>query len=218
MGSRLLLLYFCDDKELTMPIITGILLGLSTLLFVGPVFFYLLKSSMENGTKAGFSVAVGIILGDIICVLLAIYGVGDYLDTPIVQKWFAIIGGSLLIIMGIKSLFLTKSKPEKDLNKPSQSLLKFGINGFLINFVNPFVFAVWFGFYTLNTVKYEYDFDIQFSLIVTLLTIFLTDILKAIFANKIKKWINPLAFSKVVKGFGFIMICFGIRLFISLFA
>ncbi len=64
-----------------MPIVTGVLLGLSTLLFVGPVFFYLLKSSMENGVKSGVAVAVGIILGDIICVLLAIYGIGDYLET-----------------------------------------------------------------------------------------------------------------------------------------
>lgn len=200
-----------------MPILTGILLGLSTLLFVGPVFFYLLKSSMETSIKAGFAVAIGIILGDIICVLLAIYGVGDYLDTPIVQKWFAIIGGLLLILMGMKSIFSKKDKTSGNVQKAAQSLLKFGINGFLINFVNPFVFAVWFGFYTLNTVKYDNYFEIQLSLIVTLLTIFLTDMLKVIFANKIKKWVNPLVFNKILKVIGFIMICFGIRLFISLF-
>jgi threonine/homoserine/homoserine lactone efflux protein len=200
-----------------MPIITGFLLGLSTLLFVGPVFFYLLKSSMEKGVKAGVSVAIGIILGDIICVLLAVYGMGDYLETPEVQKWFAIIGGSLLILMGIKSLLPVKNKIKNKTKKGPQSLLKYGINGFLINFVNPFVFAVWFGFYTLSSAKFENDFDVKMTLVITLLTIFITDILKSIFANKIKKWINPLVFSKIVKVIGFIMICFGIRLFISLF-
>mgnify|MGYP002332913826 CR=1 FL=1 len=201
-----------------MPIVTGVLLGLSTLLFVGPVFFYLLKSSMENGVKSGVAVAVGIILGDIICVLLAIYGIGDYLETPIIQKWFAIIGGLLLILMGIISFFSKKEKNKIKGNKGEASLLKYGINGFLINFINPFVFAVWFGFYTLNSAKYEDSFDIKTSLIVTLLIIFITDILKAIFANKIKKWISPLVFSKMVKIIGVIMICFGIRLFISLFS
>jgi len=55
-------------------IISGILLGLSTLLFLGPVLFYLLKSSMESGFKAGVAVASGIILGDIICVILVLSG------------------------------------------------------------------------------------------------------------------------------------------------
>lgn len=200
-----------------MPIVTGVLLGLSTLLFVGPVFFYLLKSSMENDVKSGIAVAVGIILGDIICVLLAIYGIGDYLETPTVQKWFAIIGGLLLILMGIKSFFPKEKRNKIKEDKGASSLLKYGINGFLINFVNPFVFAVWFGFYTLNSAKYENSFDIKTSLMVTLLTIFITDILKAIFANKIKRWISPLVFSKMVKLIGFIMICFGVRLFTSLF-
>jgi len=132
-------LYFRSYKKIKMPILTGLLLGLSTLLFVGPVFFYLLKTSMENGFNAGFSIAIGIILGDLICVLLAFYGVGDYLEIAIVQKGFAIIGGLLLIILGIKSFFPTDHIEEKIIKKKPQSLLRFGINGFLINFINPFV-------------------------------------------------------------------------------
>ena len=123
----------------------------------------------------------------------------------------------LLILMGIKSFFPKEKRNKIKGDKGASSLLKYGINGFLINFVNPFVFAVWFGFYTLNSAKYESSFDIKISLMVTLLTIFITDFLKAIFANKIKKWVNPLVFSKVVKVIGFIMICFGVRLFTSLF-
>jgi threonine/homoserine/homoserine lactone efflux protein len=199
-----------------MPIITGILLGLSTLLFVGPVFFYLLKSSMQNGVNAGLAVAIGIILGDIICVLLAIYGVGKYLENPVIQQWFALVGGLLLIAMGVKSFFPKTEKEKTNSDKKAESVLKFGINGFLINFVNPFVFAVWFGFYTLSVVKFENELDVKIVLIATLITIFLTDILKVVFANSIKSWITPQVFRQLVKVIGFIMICFGIRLFYSL--
>ena len=200
-----------------MPIITGIFLGLSTLLFVGPVFFYLIKSSMGNGVKSGVAVAIGIVLGDLICVLLAVYGIGDYLETPLVQKWFAIIGGLLLIIMVMKPFISSKKIKEKEVNKKADSLFKHGLNGFLINFVNPFVFAVWFGFYTLLSSKYDSGFEVKTALFFTLFIIFLTDVLKAVFAHKIKNIITPSFFDKMLKVIGFLMIGFGIRLFFSLF-
>ena len=49
-----------------MSILTGLFLGLTTLLFIGPVFFYLLKTSIEYGVKPGVSVAFGIIIGILI--------------------------------------------------------------------------------------------------------------------------------------------------------
>ena len=85
-----------------MPILTGILLGLTTLLFIGPVFFYLLKSSIESGFKVGLAVATGIIIGDIFCVLLAVYGFGSYFESTETQKWFAGLGGLILFIFGSK--------------------------------------------------------------------------------------------------------------------
>ncbi len=200
-----------------MPIVTGILLGLSTLLFVGPVFFYLIKSSLESGLKSGIAVAIGIILGDLICVFLAVYGVGEYLENTIIQKWFAFFGGLILIAMGIKSFVNTKLKKINEVTKKANSLLKYGLNGFLVNFVNPFVFAVWFGFYTILINKYNSDLEIKTALLFILVTIFLTDTLKAIFAHKIKTIITPKTFDKIVKIIGFIMILFGVRLMISLF-
>jgi threonine/homoserine/homoserine lactone efflux protein len=49
-----------------MELITGILLGLSTLLFIGPVFFYLVKTTLEGGIWAGVSVAIDVVIGDVI--------------------------------------------------------------------------------------------------------------------------------------------------------
>mgnify|MGYP003340062785 CR=1 FL=1 len=46
----------------------GVLAGLSMLLFIGPVFFTLLKSALQHGIKTGVSVAFGIFISDVICV------------------------------------------------------------------------------------------------------------------------------------------------------
>lgn len=198
-------------------ILLGILLGLSTLLFIGPVFFYLLKSSLENGFKAGLLVAIGIIIGDIICVLLAVYGMGSYFENPIFQKWFASLGAVLLLFFGLNYLLKPKDSSDKEGKFESKKPIIYFINGFLINFINPFVFAVWFGFYTLNISKFENIDLVKISLGITLLTIFITDIIKAYFANKLSQFVHSKKLKIAYKITGIIMLVFSIRLIYTFF-
>ena len=198
-----------------MAILIGILLGLSTLLFIGPVFFYLLKSTLEYNIKAGIAVAIGIIVGDIICVILALKGVGSFFEIQENKQWLALVGGLLLLIIGLKYIFNPKIK-NKSKSFKSKSLLKYGINGFLINFVNPFVFAVWIGFLSINQSKLDDKSSIVVSLVFTLITIFITDCLKAVYASKLKRFISSKKLQITFKIFGVIMVLFSIRL-ISMF-
>jgi len=198
-----------------MEIITGILLGLSTLLFIGPVFFYLLKSSLESGIKAGIAVAVGIILGDIIYVVLVLKGIGGFLQEEENSKWIALAGGLLLIGMGIKYLFSPATKTEIAGRLNSKSLSIYGLNGFLINFINPFVFGVWVVFLTINQSKFDNELSILISMSTILAVIFLTDLLKAFFAYKLKIFMNASRLKAVYKVFGVIMILFGGRLILT---
>jgi len=195
-----------------MEISTGFLLGISTLLFIGPVFFYLLKSSLESGYKAGIAVALGIIIGDIIYVVLVLKGIGGFLHNEGNSKWMALLGGLLLMGMGIKYLLNPASKKEVHGKLKSKSLLVYTINGFIINFVNPFVFGVWVVFLTINQSKFEKESSVIISMTTILAVIFLTDILKALFAHKLKKFMNESRLKTMYKVFGVIMIVFGSRL------
>ena len=199
-----------------MALFTGLLLGLGTLLFIGPVFFYLIKSTLESGFKAGIFVALGIILGDILCLLIALYGSSEFMAQPTFVLWASIIGGTLLLFMGLKYVL----KPNLDTTVKGRlqrsSLLVYGINGFLINFVNPFVFAVWFGFVSYTKALYG-NGTALFSLVITLSVIFSTDVLKALFAERISHLIEPQKLKNIFRVFGFLMICFSIRLLIHPF-
>lgn len=188
------------------------MLGLSTLLFIGPVFFYLLKSSLEAGIKAGIAVAIGIIIGDIIYVLLVLKGLGEFLENEENSKWMALAGGLLLVGMGIKYLFFPSSKTAVSVKLPSKSFSIYALNGFLINFINPFVFGVWVVFLTINQTKFESRISIIISMSTILAVIFITDLLKAFFAHKLKKIMNPARLKVMYKVFGAVMIGFGIRL------
>ena len=199
-----------------MALFTGLLLGLGTLLFIGPVFFYLIKSTLESGFKAGIFVALGIILGDILCLLIALYGSNDFMTRPTFVLWASIIGGTLLLFMGLKYVL----KPNLDTTVKGRlqrsSLLVYGINGFLINFVNPFVFAVWFGFVSYTKALYDNGTAV-FSLVITLSVIFSTDVLKALFAERISWLIEPQKLKNIFRVFGALMICFSIRLLLHPF-
>ena len=199
-----------------MPILTGIFLGLTTLLFIGPVFFYLLKSSLESGFKAGIAVALGIIIGDIICVLLAIYGFGSFFESAENQKWFAGIGGVILLFFGLKNILKPSISDTKTKKNSKKSMFIYGLNGFLINFINPFVFAVWFGFYTINKAKYNEN-EVIFSLVITLLFIFITDVIKAYFAQKLTLVLKKNRIEKLFRIVGIIIIGFAIILIITIY-
>lgn len=194
-----------------MAIITGILLGLSTLAFIGPVLFYLLKSAIESGFKAGIAVAMGIILGDIICVVLAFYGAEHFFNNIDNQRWIALGGGLILLAIGLKYVLKPNINTEVKEKFKQKNLAIYFVNGFLINFVNPFVFAVWFGFVSYNQAIFS-STETYLSLAVTLLTIFSTDILKAYFSDRLVSLIKPAKIKTLFMVFGVIMIVFSLRL------
>ena len=199
-----------------MEIITGILLGISTLIFMGPVFFYLLKSTLDSGVKAGIAVAVGFFTGDLIYVIIAVKGIGSYFESPHNQKILSVAGGFLLIFLGIKYLLQKRILPKEQKTVSKNNWIYF-LNGFLINFANPFVFGVWIGFFAIVQSKTETDQEVVTALVCTLLTILITDILKVLFAHRIKRWIQPHLLHKIYKGIGILMIGFGLRLLCFIF-
>jgi threonine/homoserine/homoserine lactone efflux protein len=198
-----------------MEITTGILLGLSTILFLGPVFFYLVKSTLEHGIIAGLAVALGIIIGDIIYVILVLKGFSTLLDNPVYTKWLSIAGGLLLVIMGLS--YLLKKSPIKEIEGKyaAKSFGMYALNGFILNFINPFVLAVWIGFLTINEAIFHNQSSVMVSLGITLLVIFATDCLKVVFATKLKPLINAKKLKAIYKVFGSLMILFGIRLLLN---
>lgn len=193
----------------------GILFGISTILFIGPVFFLLLKSSIDESKEAGFSVALGIIVSDILCLYLCSY------FAPFFQKQqnlqiAAVLGSILLLVMGI-SYIKSKYKVQSKKKFTNRSFMNFFTKGFLINFVNPFVFAVWLGFiiYANKTFSTQYD-RVTFHTGI-LVGIFSTDILKVFLAQPIKTKLTPKLMEKIYKIIGVILLIFSLRMLVFAF-
>jgi threonine/homoserine/homoserine lactone efflux protein len=196
-----------------MSFIKGYITGLALIILIGPVLFILLKASLERGTKAGLSVAFGIFVSDIIAVTLCMAGFSRLFQNPEFQKWIAIIGGFIVAILGIKYIIRpgipTSAASKKISNK---TLLTAFVQGFLINFVNPFVFMVWMGIITSASMSYGYSTSLYIFLSGTLLGILTLDVSKVFLAARLSSFLQTRNLNKAFQASGLILTILGIRM------
>ena len=195
-----------------MAFLKGILTGLTTLVFVGPVFFTLLKNALQRGTMSGVLTALGILISDIvvllICYFLAADLINEYINAPIVK----FIAASILLAFGVVFFI----KPVKQLSSSegaaSKGLLKSFSQGFLVNFANPTVFVVWIGFAALAHSMYAETTSLLLYFVGILTAIFVTDTLKSIGASKLKPYLKSSYLSGIFKIIGLLVAGTGIYL------
>ncbi len=204
-------LFLLLQKQKTMVFLKGYLVGLALIILVGPVFFTLLQSTLQYNYKSGLAVALGIFISDIICVLLCSFGAASFFNTRENQVIIGLLGAFILIGFGLNYLLRPPQTQEINLSLSSSDYVGFFAKGFLVNFVNPFVFLVWLGIIANAATTYGYTYILAIYLTGALLGILTTDSLKAIFAHKIKPFLQVKHFQYLYRIIGVLLLVFGIR-------
>ncbi len=194
-----------------MSFFEGFAIGLGMIIFVGPVFFLLLNSSFQSGSKAGIAVALGIIVSDIICVALCYYGLSSFVNIEGNQFWIGIVGSIIVFILGVNYL-IKKAKITTEVSINTRGLQTFFIKGFSVNFFNPFVFVVWIGIFNYGKFNYPETQSLSIFLIAVLLGILTTDLLKVFLSGRVKKFISVQRLTTFFRITGVLLIGFSIRL------
>ena len=198
-----------------MIFLEGYSIGLAMIVFIGPVFFTLLQSALRFGKLSGTMVAFGIIVSDIVCILIYFFGLNSIELPAYFNNIVAAIGALVLIAMGLK--YLLQKPPNSEVVFASTlNLVSSFTNGFLVNFVNPFVFVVWAGIVLFAKESYSTPTEVQVHLIGVLAGIITTDLLKVLLADKIKPFLKPKILEKTTRFFGIVMIGFAFRLILYL--
>lgn len=197
-----------------MPLLEGILYGLATTLLIGPVFFTLLKASLDHGVRGGFAVALGIIASDMLIVLICLTGlvrlVQQWMDGP----WMALVAAVILVFLGVAYLFKRSSEQSDQVRFGGRNAIALFVSGFLVNFVNPFVFVIWIGFTWHATATHGSGTGTWAFLAGVLLGIFFTDILKATLAPRLRSILSSQGLRRVYIAIGVILLLFSVRLFV----
>lgn len=139
--------------------LSGIPIGFIFSFALGPVFFTIIKTSLERGFKSTISITIGVILADLVLLALAYSGVEAFLPTDMdISLWVNLIGGSFLIILGIITLLnRNKIAQGRDIT-PSKLFFKNMVTGFFLNSLNPANFMEWVG--TAGLLKTKYHFEV----------------------------------------------------------
>ncbi|RKR82572.1 threonine/homoserine/homoserine lactone efflux protein [Mucilaginibacter gracilis] len=122
-------------------IIAGIGAGLVLALLTGPVFFALIKTSIEKGFHAGVAMALGVVTSDVVFVGAILFG-SQFFDFTIDPRILGYVGSGILVTIGLYYIF--KKADIKYKNSPKKiKRAGFFFKGFLMCIFNPSLLFHW---------------------------------------------------------------------------
>lgn len=198
-------------------IISGIGMGIVLSFLTGPVFFALIKTSIEKGFYAGVALAAGVVLSDGIFVALSLFGSSYITKGSAYLEYIGYAGAVILLSIGIFYL-LKKVNLEFEENTSKTKKLGYFLKGFAMCIFNPSLLLYWISV-TSGVISlaggYNPNIIVPFFAAI-LITQFSLDTLKAYFANKLRNRItvhNLIVLNRVA---GTLLIIFAAKLIFSL--
>jgi threonine/homoserine/homoserine lactone efflux protein len=201
---------------MTEAILKGLGLGMILALSVGPVIFTILKQSINNGHRGGFSFVAGVWISDLFLVLLS------NVFTELVQQLMtfkaliAYIGSAFLVGMGIYYVFFKKVRLKSEIFQEIPGFTKAdfarsALSGFFINTLNPSVIFFWL----INATAFAASHSISERIIIFSVCLglnMLADVLKVLMAGKIRDKLTAQTIGIINKVSGSILVIFGLSL------
>lgn len=180
-----------------LAIVLGFLLGAALCLTFGTVFFALIQNSVDNGFRAGLKMILGVIVGDAIFVLLALFGTSRLPHIPHLDLWLAGIGILFLVAMGLNNIFGQTPQLAYPKTRLGNFVYYFS-TGFLLNALNPVNFVSWVAIVAYIRTHQHYTTAEQYAFMAaSLVGILACESALAYYANRLKRLFTP----RVVKIF-----------------
>lgn len=197
-------------------ILQGIGAGILFSFLTGPVFFSMIKTSIEKGFKAGFSLAIGVIFSDIIFISLTIFS-SQFVDyNAEYNQYIGIVGGLFLFGIGLYYLF-NKVKVSYNIEE-AVKIRKRGyiLKGFLMCLLSPTTLMFWIMVGGIISVQLHYNMGEKIAFfIVAMATQLTVDGFKTFYAAKLRYRIKEKTIQNLNRIAGAVILIFAIRLFVE---
>jgi threonine/homoserine/homoserine lactone efflux protein len=195
-------------------IIKGVGLGLILAVSVGPVIFTILKQSINNGHKGGFSFVAGVWLSDLLLVVISNMFSSIVMEALEFKNTIGYVGAGFVVSLGIYYVFFKRvdfgeSKNVLLVEFGKKAFTKAFMSGFFINTLNPSVMLFWLINATAFAVTHTpVERFILFGM--CLLVNVVADVLKVMLAAKVRHSLTPHNINIINKISGTILVIFGI--------
>lgn len=200
------------------------ILGASLAAPIGPVKTVLLNTGIKRGFFHAWFFSFGSLATDIMYMFMVYFGVGQFIDSPLMKIILWSFGCFVLLYTGIENLFTLK---KIDMN------LKFGkrvrlrtsmLTGFFMSLLNPLTILFWLGIYgsiLAKTAGVSTGYQIIINSVAILVGIMTIDLIMSFLSSGARKLLSTklliivsIISSMSMIGFG---IYFGIQAFQTLF-
>ena len=199
----------------------GIQIGLMLTLIIGPIFFTLIQTGIEQGFRAGVIVGIGIWMSDAMFILMSYLGLAhlnQFLEDPGIILWMGIIGGCVLMVFGVVTFKTIPKSITVSSKRKSLTILGFWMKGFLINTLNPFTFLFWITVTSAGVIQKNLFANEAFVFFCGIIgTIMITDSLKVLLAKRIRHWLNARHIALLRKISGIALFVFGVIILVRVF-
>ncbi|MFA6085622.1 LysE family translocator [Mucilaginibacter sp.] len=177
-------------------IISGIGFGLVLTFITGPVFFALIKTSIEKGFHAGVALALGVVCSDMVFVGAILFG-SQYFDVSANDKTVAgVVGSVVLFTIGVYYIFKKADVNYKNVIPNKINRAGYFFKGFVMCIFNPTILFHWTVVIGAASTVYHQgvhnrSLKIATMFITILIVQFGLDTTKAFYANKLRDRISP---------------------------
>ena len=199
-------------------VVSGIGFGFVLMFLTGPVFFALIKTSLEGGFRAGVSLALGVVSSDLVFVGAILFGSQFFVISPADKVYAGIIGAGVLIGIGIYYI-LKKAVVNYNSKVPTRvNHAGYFFKGFVMCIFNPTLLFHWtvvIG--AASTVFHVGVSNRALKIGIMFLTIlvmqFGTDTVKAFYADKLRAKISVKFVHRLNEVAGIALIIAGLIIF-----
>ncbi|TKB98961.1 LysE family translocator [Pedobacter cryophilus] len=198
-------------------IVYGIGLGIVLSFLTGPVFFALIKTSIEKGFYAGVALASGVVISDLVYVVITLFGTTLLSFESTYRIPIGIMGSVVLMSIGLYYL-LKKVKINYDEIPSKTKHAGYFLKGFFMCIFNPFLLLYWVsvtsGVYSVYGNLTSREVIPFFGAI--LITLFGMDTLKAYLSHRMRYKIKEKTIQNLNKIAGVLIIVFALKLIYNL--
>ena len=117
-------------------------IALSGALAPGPLLAVVISQSCRRGYKTGPLIILGHAFAEIVMVAMLVLGLSHALKQPFVIKTIAVLGSSVLIVLGVKTLLGLRRLTLQTQQETEESAANLTLLGMTMSFTNPY-WTVW---------------------------------------------------------------------------
>lgn len=199
-------------------IFQGMFAGVIFSFLTGPVFFSMIKTSIEKGFRAGFGLAVGVIISDIILITLTLFTSSLVVINSSYNQYIGLAGGLFLFGIGVYYLFkkirVTYHLSDETKVKRRGYMLK----GFLMCILSPTTYMFWIIVGGIVSTQFNYNVEEKIVFLVCAMSAqFSIDILKIYYSAKLRHKIQERSIRLLNRIAGCVIVVFSLRIFYQLF-